>query len=621
MARITGSASERVFQIQRWLGLNENPDGDTKLRMGEGAAMRNFRITRDGNLQKRPGTRHVLTVDDGEEIEAVWTGYVAGKERVMAICNGELWSLWNETETPGEYDWSATKIGNGVGTTDRPHMFGFAEKLYILTGSKYMVWDGTTLGEVTGYVPLVAVAVPPAGGGELLEQVNKLTLSRRVRLSPDGQTWAFKLPETPNSITSVTNLATNETIASTSYSLSDDTITFTTTTGIVTGPSTVEVEYAVAENPEHDYRAEVEGMHFSETFNGSQDTRVFLYGDGSNVAIYSDIDENGQQRADYFPDQNVVRVGTDNTPITSLIRHYSALIAFKSDSTYSIQYGNITLATGDVVPAFYVDPINRTIGCEAPGQAQLVLNNAVTLFGQDCYEWRNTSRYGSVLTRDERQAQRISDRVYATLHNFDTARCITFDDNYQQEYYICDPSGRTLVYGYAADAWYFYTDFPMHRPFSFHNELYYGSTEGFIVKVSTAYAYDKPTEDDGLNAIDCYWESGAMSFGVDYQRKNSAMLWIGIKPDAKASVDVTVLTDKDAAYATKNVSYSLFDFEHIDFSDFTFSTNDKPQMRRLKIKAKKFVFYKLVMKTNTDNTSVTVTSADIRVRFMGYAKG
>ena len=124
MARITGAADERIFQIQRWLGVNENPDGDTKLKMGEASAMRNFRVTRDGNLQKRPGTRGILTVESEKTIDAVWTGFVGGTERVMAICNKHLYSLWNA----GTNEWSKTDIGS-VGTTDRPHMFGFGDKL------------------------------------------------------------------------------------------------------------------------------------------------------------------------------------------------------------------------------------------------------------------------------------------------------------------------------------------------------------------------------------------------------------------------------------------------------------------------------------------------------------
>ena len=38
MATISGSTSEKIFQIKAWMGLNENPDGDTKLKLGEAAA-------------------------------------------------------------------------------------------------------------------------------------------------------------------------------------------------------------------------------------------------------------------------------------------------------------------------------------------------------------------------------------------------------------------------------------------------------------------------------------------------------------------------------------------------------------------------------------------------------
>ena len=125
--------------------------------------MRNMRVTRDGNLQKRPGTRAVLEIDDEHGIDAVWTGTIGGEEAVMAICGGSLYSCWDGSK------WEAELIGS-LGSIDRPFMFGFSEHLYILTGYKYYRYNGTTLAEVDGYVPLVAVAVPPAGGGELLEQ-------------------------------------------------------------------------------------------------------------------------------------------------------------------------------------------------------------------------------------------------------------------------------------------------------------------------------------------------------------------------------------------------------------------------------------------------------------------
>ena len=71
MARISGASSERIFQIKAWPGLNENPDGDTKLKYGEAAAMRNFAITRDGNLRRRAGSKAIFTLSDGAPVRGL----------------------------------------------------------------------------------------------------------------------------------------------------------------------------------------------------------------------------------------------------------------------------------------------------------------------------------------------------------------------------------------------------------------------------------------------------------------------------------------------------------------------------------------------------------------------
>lgn len=607
MATISAATNEKVFQIKAWAGLHENPDGDTKLKMGEAAAMRNFRITRDGNLQKRPGTKEILTIARNKPVEAMWVGRVNGTEKVLAICDGKLW------DCRGLTGWKATQIGS-VGTTDHPHMFGFSDKCYILTGNDYMCYDGTNLTSVTGYVPLVQNATPPAGGGVLLEQVNKLNAKRRVWFSPDGTATTFQLPEKDlDSIDSVTLTADGSSLTVSSSDLANGTVTLSTAPAA--GANTVEVAYTTKVS----YRTDVTKMRFSETYNGTQDTRVFLYGDGSNQAIYSDLDYDGTARADYFPDLNHVRVGIENTPITAMIRHYSKLVAFKTDGAYHIQYGVITTAEEDLAAAFYVTPVNKTIGNVAPGQVQLVLQSPITLFGSDLYEWKNNNSYAANLSVDERQVRRVSDRVFGTLRGMTLANCIAFDDNYNQEYYVSDGSGNTLVWNYAANAWYLYTNFYLHRPFAFEGKLYFGSTLGGIQVVDEFYAYDQYGDGD-RTIIPCYWESGSMSFGMDYQRKYSAMLWLGITPQPKASIDVTVRTDRSASLNEKVVSTELFSFGHVNFADFVFYTSRQPKMKRLKIKAKKFVYYKLILKSETDDTTATVVAADFRVRFTGYAK-
>ena len=62
MAQITSSNDIQVLKIRQFLGLNENPDGDTKIKNGEMSKMRNFRVTREKHLQIRPGTKTVLNL-------------------------------------------------------------------------------------------------------------------------------------------------------------------------------------------------------------------------------------------------------------------------------------------------------------------------------------------------------------------------------------------------------------------------------------------------------------------------------------------------------------------------------------------------------------------------------
>lgn len=606
MAQITGASNEKIFQIKGWLGLHQNPDGDTKLKMGEAAAMRNFRITRDGNLQRRPGTLALTTLIEGEPVRGMWVGIVNGKKEMLAACGGKLYRLSDD----GSDALCKEELGS-IDTENRVFFFGFSNIVYMLNGKQYKQWDGTALTDVHGYRPLVNIAVAPDNTSrEELEQINKLCGERRMWISPDGAGKTFTLPENNiQSIDYIKDLATGADISAGDYTFDLEAGTVTFNTAPAKAINSYEIAWTVAETGRH----KVLAMRYGEFYAGAQDATVFLYGDGSNEALYSDIDYDGNPRADYFPDANIVKVGDANTPITGLIRHYSTLVCFKSNSAWSIQYGITTRADGLQISAFYVTPTNRSLGNEAMGQVRLVLNSPITLHGSDLYEWRNSSSYSSNLSRDERQAKRISDRIYASLSEYAFADCYCYDDNHAQEYYVCF-NKKALVYNYAADAWYSYENFDVECMVNDGDRLYIGTSDGKINHFSYEYL------NDNGKAIDAYWESGSMSFGQDYMRKYSAQLWIGIEPENNAEVTVSVMTDRKSSYAEKIVMSYLSTFSEANFASWSFKTNRKPFMTRLKIKAKKFVFYKLVFKTEAPNATATILAADVRVRYTGYAR-
>ena len=85
MATINRTSETRTYLIKKWLGLNENPDGDTKLKYGEAAVMENWRITKDGNLQIRPGFKTKVTLDPSQTaVKGLWYGYINGTQTLVA---------------------------------------------------------------------------------------------------------------------------------------------------------------------------------------------------------------------------------------------------------------------------------------------------------------------------------------------------------------------------------------------------------------------------------------------------------------------------------------------------------------------------------------------------------
>lgn len=596
MSNIVSTASPSIYKIQKWLGLNETPDGDTAIEMGEAAAMRNFRITREAHLQIRPGYGAIATLSAGKPVRGMWEGYIAGTHHVVAACDGHLYDV--------SVDGGTTKDLGSIGATEEAvSFFGFAKQLYILTGADYYVWDGgaeSAPKQVEGYIPIVVTAVPPAGGGTLLEGVNQLTGKKRAQYSPDGTATAFQLPE--KNVDEV--LEVKGTDKTWTLDKANGKVNFASAPA--KGTNTVTITWRKGDGD----RETVTKMRFAELYNGTSDNRVFLYGDGTNRAIYSGLDELGQPSAEYFPSLNQVGVDSANTPITAMIRHYDRMLIFKTDSAYSMSYSTID-ANGLTQAAFYVSSLNRAIGNAAPGQARLVENAARTVYERSVYDWALASNS----TRDERNAVRVGDKVATTLGSFDLSKCICCDDEWNQEYYIfCD--GQAVVQSYAnkVKPWWYYTDLPVTAVVALDGALYFGTPDGRVMEFSRKY------RSDDKQPIDAYWESGSMAFDMDWKRKYSSMIWVAIKPENQALIYATASSNLKSGYPEKLIACGLSNFLNVDFKHWSFGVNRKPQNIRAKLKVKKATYYKLILHNKSASATATVLSVDFQVRYTGNVK-
>lgn len=612
MARIRAGDTS-ILKIREFLGLNENPDGDTHIKTGEMSELRNFRITRDRHLQVRPGQKTILSLRTAWDAWAAeqetapenpsprfcgaWQGAVAGKDRILAAFGGVLFDVDLTAE-------SARAIG--ACTEDDASFFGFGGKVYLLNGHEYMSWDGgddTVFKEVEGYVPTVQTAVTPAGYGTLLENVNRLTGKRKVKFSPDGTATVYQLPEQDvDEVVSVEGTDITWMLDGTS-----GTVTFASAPAA--GTNTLTITYRKGDGE----REQVTKMRFAEMFNGATDTRVFLYGDGTNKAIYSGMDlDLGAATAEYFPDLYEAAIGDENTPITAMIRHHSRLLVFKPSSAWSVDYNIVTTASGAVTSAFYVTPVNRQVGNEAPGQVRLLENNPLTMDGMSVYQWKATTSSGNI-TSDNRNASRVSDRVRDTIGGFDFSRTVTFNRRSENEFwFLC--GGTAAILNYANDSWYLYSNMPFFHMEEADGQLYGFAEDGRIVHISRQYRNDDGSE------IDAYAATGSMGFDRGWLVKYSPMLFVSIQPESGAKIGVTVETNRRSDYEEKPVATGLSTFTHVDFSRWSFRTNRKPQTKRLRLRVKKATFYKLIFRSLSASATATVLEADIQVRYGGKVK-
>lgn len=624
-----------MFTVDRFLGINEAADGKTEVNMGEASAMNNFFVTDACNLMMRPGIRRVDFTQSREpaQILTVWSGQIgadSGSEEDEYLVVVDFYEgsdrFWMYTMVDG--DWSVCFRQNGaLGLTAAEgaevKVFAFGSRLYVMSTGKTCVLQDGQLKEAEPYIPRVIAGMDPAGGGTTIENINLLTSKRRVDFSADGKATAFVLPSEATAVLNVT-------VDNTQYppeelgSFNEESSTYTFTAAPAKGVGNVEFTYDTDAAATEESRRKILRMPLVEAYNGSTDTRLFVAGDGSSVCYYTGVTETGEASPLYFPAMNEVKVDVTGAAVTGLVRHYSKLLVFTREGAYTISYEPVTQTDGSTIAGFYLRTMNREFGNDAVGQVQTVNNYPRTVTREGIYEWRITSSY----YKDERYAKRVSDKVKRSLRRADMARVVACDDTYEKTYYLFlnDADGTILVnrYDIGKDGvWCIYTSElcknVKQAVVSGGKMIFRNDEELFCFDESATK--DAPTEAGGeAVAIKALWESGFMDFGADFRRKYSSQIYISLLPQSNSGLTITAATDKRSEYMEKSITTNLFSFENFGFPWLSFDTNDTPRIQRVRLKVKKFVYYKLIFKVDTPGARATILGYDQTVRFASMAK-
>ena len=586
MSTIPTNTEIKPYIIKKFLGLNLTNTGDTQILDGESGNMTNFVITDDYKLRKCDGYKMVY--DFESQIKGTYTFVTSSETYLLIVADGKLYKI-PQSKLDDDTEWEElipTLIGS-VGDYDTT-FFSFDKKVYLLNGHKYYSYDGTTLAEVDGYIPLVYVNAPPTGGGTEYDQINLLTGKKHMTFNADGTASTYQLAE--KNIDSVDKVIVNGTELSTGYTVNavNGTVTFTNIP--TAGTDNVEIYWTKNNNT----RSYIEGMKAGIVYGGDVDTKVFLYGNASepNRIRYS-ATANGAPSVEYFPATYQVDVGPSNFAVTDCTRQYDRLIVTTNrPEAYTIGIDLINV-NGYQTPSVVTLPLNEVHGNIAFAQGQVINNDPVTVEKGQLIRWKSTS------IRDERNMEVISDKIRDDLVTMDLRYAKTCDFQVKNQLWL-SYGNKIYIYNYLNK-----TFSRLSLPIDVDTmqvvgrNMYITSIQGELFK------FDNNYQTFGDYDISAHWEMNFSNFGLPYQRKTMRKLWVLMQPQSKASAEIGYISNRNEAPQKKVISYKLTYLDDVDFSDFTFKVSADPQPFRLKIKAKKFTNLKVTIDNdNTDDCTI-----------------
>ncbi|HAN21975.1 MAG: hypothetical protein A2Y15_05635 [Clostridiales bacterium GWF2_36_10] len=502
-----------VTSLNKFLGLNQVKKIDDDISYSPDMA--NFKITENFSLKKRGGICKVFN-STGDLIEGMWSGYLGVTYYFLFASNG---CLYNFNLTSGVSSLIGS-IGYGKNV-----MFEFSGKLYILNGSMYSCFDGSSVVAVEGYVPLIAIGCNALGAGTTYEDLNLLSNKRRQQYSADGTSSNYLLAE--QNINQINYIMINR------VPFIDFTCNYTT--GSVhfnsvppQGLNNIEICY-IKNNLD---RTRITKNCYAMLFGGNVDGRLFLWGhpDYPNYRFHSEL-ANGVPSVEYFPENNFTVIG--NTEITDIVSQYDRQLIFTKDRAF---YSFCELredTLGNYYSSFPVYNLNGEKGNLIKGSCCIVGNDPITFCNDGLNRWSSTT------VENERNAICFSSPISTTVanivkeNNFSDLRIFDFQTGSELLFYHRE---KAFIYNYKLGVWYVYNDILCDIFCDCRGVLYFSYAD-------TIYKLDESVNDDDNMGVTAYWKSPFFSAGEPYMRKDINELSVTVETIESTMLDLTVNSD------------------------------------------------------------------------------
>jgi len=327
------------------------------------------------------------------------------------------------------------------------HFFTMNYKCYIMDGTNFLVYDGTTVSAVTAYIPTISISRLPAGGGTANEDFNLIGNKFKDSFSGDATATVYQLSLTGLDGTTVTAVVGTTTITEGSGLTVDRTagkVTFTTAPA--TGTNNVII---TAGKTVSGFAERIKNCTFSIAFGGSNDTRMFLSGN-PNMPEYAW--RSGLYDPTYFPENGFYKYPEK---VRGFSKQYDYLVVHREGGIHQV-----TFQLSDAgVSSFPSKPVNDEVGTIATNSIQIIENNPVSLSKDGVYMLVASN------VRDERNVQHLSltiDRKLLLESSLNQAVSIDYDKKYwlalNGNVYVLDYAQKNDVTPYGK--WYIYNNVP-----------------------------------------------------------------------------------------------------------------------------------------------------------------
>ena len=492
----------------------------------------NFRIRKDGSLQKRCGYRFLA--DLGATPRAEWVGdrhgvatgyFLIGKQVVrMNMESGETLTLGPVS----------TESGNAF--------FFFYEGVLYLS-------DGLNLYELSGEVPKIVIPYVPLIGkdwnnrevGEPYEPINILT--RRVRISyvvSDPPTIFFLVPALVYTVDAV--YVNDEPISSDRYTW--DTRFNTVNVTEVNAYDRV-VLYLTLAGENHPLLSEFHSSSQAVVFDGSGNSRLFFLNRNASSTLLCSSYVPKEDLAEakkgypsacglYLPEGYAFAAGDKHRSVQSIERYYERLLIFTEGDVW------MTPQSASGKDEFPCTLVNATTGCSAIGGSTVMGSSPVSLGHYALWQWSGDAEREGELT-----AKRISEPIESMLSPEDYQDARIFYHRQHDELWLHLPTrGDIFVYHCALDAWVRFNGIDADR--FFDTETIFGfRKDGRIYLFDASLSHDYPSETE-KKRIPVEYRSGFSDFGT-VRRKNLAS--IALTGDFGGSVVVVNMVGNATPFA------------------------------------------------------------------------